>query len=1250
VCNTPGSQDASTPESLAISLRLYDEDGRCLMEIREFKSKRAERKAFQRYIEASQCAAAAPPSSEPHQAAADEDDENPTLSRLLYEGRMDPAADSAAPGQFFRHAPAALVSAAALEAQDALAVVLAQPPPLLSPLINECSCAYAWLALRTIALSDGIFGSAPVTAGAVLPLKALHTGCPSVKLPHMRRLLVRCAELAAEGGFLMTTPETESWTVTPPGAALTMADAEAIAQRALNVSGPACVELALAARCGPPLADIMREACNPLTLIFPSDEKQLSANNLYRDTPLATYFNGLVAQSVLAFAHARQPNQTLRLLEVGAGTGGTTSTIVPLLAAEPALRGLVSYTFTDVSPVFLPAARKRFEAYDWITYQTLDIERDPSEQGFIVHDYDIVVACNVLHATRCMRDTMTHILQLLAAGGAVVVLEQTVANAWVDITFGCLKGWWAYEDLDLRPAHPLLTRAKWTSLMANVGYAETQFLPGPDAQTAQAVIIGRAPAVLPVAPVLATRLRPFIPSGKATPSFLVFADGGGRLPSSVGARLAALCQSVLHPGACILVTPPARERTLQPGCYEVVAPGHFAVAPTDKAALERLFTEALGPTLLADMRALFFCWGLDLPATPAPAANGASLVTALAPAGEALLCTTQALLAAAEHAAHVPRLVLLTRDAQVLRDAEGPARANTGLLQAPLIGMLKGIEAEHPELNALTIDLDPIAVGPARLDAILQAVLVEAVVTQPREQEVTLRGERRWVARLHRLPLPPRDSAALAVPTASPVSAAGTYLITGGLGGLGLVFGRWLLKLGAGAVVLAGRRTPTEKAAAELAAMAAEFPGARVEAALCDVSRYTDVAALVGRLRDEAAAGHRPPLRGVLHSVGVLQDGILTRQDWARFEAVFAPKIDGAWYLHTLTRDLPLDSFIMFSSFASLLGSAGQVNHGAANAFLDRFAAYRRALGLPALTVQWGAWAEVGALVNVTDQRMQRAKSLGEVPFSNRVGVDAFEWLFRASCAGAIQPVHVAGIGLLHWDRTLPHFHSPQSYHDLIRAEVAPRVLTPRASAGPSTRGGAPAATTADSATNAVALVRRVKRGGAAASVKETVLEVVRTIMGLREGKTIEDEQPLQSLGMDSLMAVELRNHLMRQFSIKVGLRAGSLSRTLSYPLLHADPSYALVRLFPHDSCRRRYSTISRTWLLLPSTSAPCFQAAARAPLVKARCQQRPPYRRWPPSRLRRRTERRPRTRESPLLAWHAAFLVTARLPRPSSR
>ncbi|MEL6463169.1 MAG: KR domain-containing protein, partial [Cyanobacteria bacterium J06621_15] len=230
----------------------------------------------------------------------------------------------------------------------------------------------------------------------------------------------------------------------------------------------------------------------------------------------------------------------------------------------------------------------------------------------------------------------------------------------------------------------------------------------------------------------------------------------------------------------------------------------------------------------------------------------------------------------------------------------------------------------------------------------------------------------------------------------------GTYLITGGLGDLGLLFADWLIQKGAKNIVLVSRRdvdaevkqriktlenssaivkvsqidfTENPSARVRVFQVDTENSSARVIVAQIDVTDKSQLAELISTIQSSSpsspsspsasSASSAPsapsaPIKGIIHAAGVLDDGVLQHLTWERFTNVLNPKYLGAWNLHTLTKDLPLDFFIMFSSAASLFGSPGQGNHVAANTFLDSLARYRQSLGLPGLSINWGVWSEIG--------------------------------------------------------------------------------------------------------------------------------------------------------------------------------------------------------------------------------------------------------------------------------------------------
>jgi NADPH:quinone reductase-like Zn-dependent oxidoreductase/SAM-dependent methyltransferase/acyl carrier protein len=216
-----------------------------------------------------------------------------------------------------------------------------------------------------------------------------------------------------------------------------------------------------------------------------------------------------------------------------------------------------------------------------------------------------------------------------------------------------------------------------------------------------------------------------------------------------------------------------------------------------------------------------------------------------------------------------------------------------------------------------------------------------------------------------------------------------TYLITGGLGGIGWEVAKWMVKSGAKHVALVGRNPPSGKIAREI-----EQINGRGKKNLfclqCDIGDVEECKALLDRLKSSMEL---PPLRGIMHAAGVLSDGSLPNQTWEKYEKTFHPKVAGGWNLHSLTLDYNLEHFVMFSSVVAKIGSAGQSNHSSANFFLDSLSAYRNYIGLPSTTVNWGQWSGVGAAAEI--------EILGLQPFSPLQGISALERILRSGLSAA---------------------------------------------------------------------------------------------------------------------------------------------------------------------------------------------------------------------------------------------------------
>jgi len=286
-------------------------------------------------------------------------------------------------------------------------------------------------------------------------------------LPTYRHLVRRWLEALAADGLLARDGAAYASPAGLPEAGLEAAWAEARRELA---DLPFLIDYL--ARCGDKLPAVLTGAENPLETLFPGGSFE-TADHLYNRWAMVRYFNGVLGAVAESVARSFGPGRPLRVLEVGAGTGGTTAAVVPRLPSAS-----TRYAFTDTSDVFLARAAERFAAHPFLSYGILDIERDPREQGFALQACDVVIAANVLHATRDLRETLDHVLSLLAPGGLLLLFETTDHPRWFDVSFGLIEGWQRFADARRRD-NPLLGPDDWTNLLRAAGFEAMTVFPGP---------------------------------------------------------------------------------------------------------------------------------------------------------------------------------------------------------------------------------------------------------------------------------------------------------------------------------------------------------------------------------------------------------------------------------------------------------------------------------------------------------------------------------------------------------------------------------------------------------------------------------------------------------------------------------------------------------------------------------------------------------------------------------------------------
>ncbi len=461
--------------------------------------------------------------------------------------------------------------------------------------------------------------------------------------------------------------------------------------------------------------------------------------------------------------------------------------------------------------------------------------------------------------------------------------------------------------------------------------------------------------------------------------------------------------------------------------------------------------------------------------------------------------------AIADDALSEARLLLVTQDALAVLDGETPS-----LLQGALLGLMRSAQSEHPGRFGV-IDLDG---TDASRESIVAAIASE-------EPEIALRDGRIHAPRLARVtvetPAPSPDEEPLLDEEPSlgegspsggdealvsePLGGEGTVLITGGTGGLGALLARHLVaERGVRRLLLASRRGERAEGAPELQAELREG-GCEVEIAACDVSHSDQLEGLLARVPTEH------PLSVVIHTAGVLDDGVIESLDGERLARVMAPKVDAAINLHRLACSAEL---ILFSSAAATMGSPGQGNYAAANSFLDTLAAYRRAQGLPGVSMAWGAWQQsTGMTEALSDTDRARVARLGVSSLTNEQGLALFD-IARTLDTPLLLPVRL----------------DTNALRAQAKAGILPHLLTSLIRT--------PTRNTTETKGSLAKKLAHTPESEWSALIAELVASHVAGVLGHATSSAIDPQRNFKDLGFDSLAAVELRNRLTQATGLKL--------------------------------------------------------------------------------------------------------------------
>jgi surfactin synthase thioesterase subunit/NAD(P)-dependent dehydrogenase (short-subunit alcohol dehydrogenase family)/acyl carrier protein len=605
-------------------------------------------------------------------------------------------------------------------------------------------------------------------------------------------------------------------------------------------------------------------------------------------------------------------------------------------------------------------------------------------------------------------------------------------------------------------------------------------------------------------------------------SWMIFADAKG-----IGAALAERLGNAGH--RCHLVY---REATLARHGTRSQTSSVDERKPHDLRRLLEQF--AASEPLPCD--GVVYLWGLDAP--PIEDLTLASLKSGSETIFRGALALVQALAETRTTSPRGGKLWFVTANAQ---KTESLGRHGDPV-QSLLWGFGRTVAIEHPGIWGALIDLELNAQKSPHIDS-----LVAELLHPDGETQIAISADnQRYVARLVRQPLAELPSQTLRIHDDA------TYLVTGGLGMLGRNIVKWLIGKGAKHLVLTGRNASAE--AAQQLKADAEKSGATIGVVAADLSCEKDVSRLMQTVINEF-----PPLKGVVHSAGVLDDGILALLDWDRFSRVFEPKVYGSWLLHEHTRSLELDFFIVQSSILSLLGSAGQANYSAANAFLDSLASHRRGAGLPATAINWSAWSG-GGLATASGARGEAMwSSLGVQFISTDIAMQAFDEINR-------RDVEQIAVAITDWPTYAGKVGKPPFLVEL---------LTGSENFG-STK-------TRQRKTSSVAPLL-LENGKASPHLLDRLQQRITAELGFVD--PIGPDRPLNEVGLDSLRSVTLANDLEDEFGVLI-----SISELIRGPTINQLADH-LSGLLAQSAMDEPPAPVSAAVRLLAADAAPLNSSA----------------------------------------------------------
>ncbi len=578
--------------------------------------------------------------------------------------------------------------------------------------------------------------------------------------------------------------------------------------------------------------------------------------------------------------------------------------------------------------------------------------------------------------------------------------------------------------------------------------------------------------------------------GQELSHWLIFADGAG-----LGQALATQLQQQGH--ECTLVY---RGET-----YQNQTLGSYQLNASNPEEFEQLYQE-IRDTCQLPLQRIIHLWSIDAPASKDLTIS--ALEESQVWGCGSVLHLLQGIIK--NPGPSSPQLWLVTRGSQAVESSPSPLNRGIekiekiAVAQSPLWGLGRVVSLEYPQLWGGLVDLDP------QTPANEADTLLGLIANNTEEDHLAWRSGQTYVCRLVKQ-----------TPTASvPVSLSpdATYLITGGLGALGLHTAQWMVDRGGRSLVLISRRQPS--AAAQTAISRLQEKGAKVVVHSADVCNVAELKTMLEQLEKTL-----PPLKGIVHGAGVGGYQALAEMELGELEAVMGPKVIGGWILHQLTQNKELDFFVSFSSIAGVWGAAGQAHYGAANHFLDMLTAYRQDLGLPSLSVSWGPWAG-GGMAN--EEALRELSKRGVKSLSPKNAIAALDHLSGRSQG------HTT-VADVNWSlfKQLYDMGRQRGLLEQIEAEVSATT----------------ASTTASTSGENPQILQQIKAsatGDRLSLLTAYLQKKVGKIIGVKGNQLPLAEQSFFEMGMDSLMVVELRNQIKTDLRLDIPMTTLMQGGTIS--------------------------------------------------------------------------------------------------------